>query len=215
VLPAEVHEPLRRVLGLRGDPAPFEWAKHTLAANTRGFDRAAALGYMESLPADVALRGARAWLRHADGRGQAARKILATHAEPEDTVAIRHALDAIDDDYYAICDLVEALATSEPSEPSTLHSHPPPLPACTNSPTTPTRSSRYAMLQAPGSATGTVDDDPEVDRVPVETRVPNPSDGVSASTCRIRHQPLRDSRPGTGCPSMTTIWGRSLTQTWL
>lgn len=91
-----------RVLGLRGDLAPFEWAKNTLATNTRGFDRAAALGYVESLPADVALRGARAWLRHTDGRGQAARKILATHAEPEDTVAIRHALDAIDDDYYAV-----------------------------------------------------------------------------------------------------------------
>lgn len=98
-----------RVLGLRGDPAPFEWAKNTLAADTRGFNRAAALDYVVSLPADIALRGARAWLRHADGRGQAARKILAAHAEPEDAAAVRHALDVIDDDYYAICDLVEAL----------------------------------------------------------------------------------------------------------
>ncbi|MFD7310358.1 hypothetical protein [Promicromonospora sp. NPDC059942] len=97
------------VLGLRGDLVALGWAEQILAADTLGFEGAAALGYVIALPSRVTLPLSRSWLAVDDRRGQAARKVLAKHAQAEDSAAIQAALPQVVDDNYAICDLVTAL----------------------------------------------------------------------------------------------------------
>ena len=98
-----------RVLGERGDDSLVASTGRFLATRPIGARRAAMIGYLTALPADVGLALARDWFGVDDGRADVATTLMARHAEPSDVPAVRAALAAMVNTY-AQCDLVDALA---------------------------------------------------------------------------------------------------------
>ena len=107
-----------RVLGERGDDSLVASAGRFLATRPIGARRAAMIGYLTALPADVVhldqidstyFLGSRDWFGVDDGRADVATTLMARHAEPSDVPAVRAALAAMVNTY-AQCDLVDALA---------------------------------------------------------------------------------------------------------
>lgn len=104
-----------RALGAQGNTDLLEHVASRLEADPGGPSHGAArppmLRYLESLPAELTLPLARAWVGQSTGAASAAQHILARHALPEDRDLVERTLNAALDQgtIYEACSMVEAL----------------------------------------------------------------------------------------------------------
>lgn len=110
----EIHQQLLalQVLGRLGDPRALNAAVELTRSTEPGALGGAARRYLTGLDAGHVLELGRGWISASDGRYRAATGILAEHATPADRDLVLHALAIAWEhrDFYATCDLLDALA---------------------------------------------------------------------------------------------------------